>query len=162
PPPRGEGSGVGGTHGSSAQCGITCSSNARANQSHFLPRLHPTPNPSPSSCRRRAFGTMGGGPVGVCGSVGAPLHPAYSVILFTTASGAGLGLLVWLAFFGLLDLVPTERWLGFAGFALAFALVTGGLLASTAHLGRPERAWRAFSQWRTSGLSRGGGRPIAT
>jgi len=90
------------------------------------------------------------------------LHPAYSVILFTTASGAGLGLLVWLALFGLLDLVPTERWLGFAGFALAFALLTGGLLASTAHLGRPERAWRAFSQWRTSWLSREGVLAIVT
>src|SRR6476659_2445171 len=90
------------------------------------------------------------------------MHPAYSVILFTTASGAGLGLLVWLALFGLLDLVATERWLGFTGFALAFALVTGGLLASMAHLGRPERAWRAFSQWRTSWLSREGVMAVAT
>jgi DMSO reductase anchor subunit len=90
------------------------------------------------------------------------MHPAYSVIAFTTASGAGLGLLVWLALFALLDLVPTDRWLGFVGFALAFALLTGGLLASTAHLGRPERAWRAFSQWRTSWLSREGVAAVAT
>ncbi len=90
------------------------------------------------------------------------MHPAYSVILFTTASGAGYGLLVWLALFGLLGLVPTERWLGFTGFALALALVTGGLLASTAHLGRPDRAWRAFSQWRTSWLSREGVMAVAT
>ncbi len=90
------------------------------------------------------------------------MHPAYSVILFTTASGAGLGLLVWLALFSLLGLVPTERWLGVTGFALAFLLVTGGLLASTAHLGRPERAWRAFSQWRTSWLSREGVMAVAT
>jgi DMSO reductase anchor subunit len=90
------------------------------------------------------------------------MHPAYSVILFTTASGAGLGLLAWLALFGLLGLVPTERWFGFAGFALAFALLTAGLLASTAHLGRPERAWRAFSQWRTSWLSREGVMAVAT
>jgi len=90
------------------------------------------------------------------------MHPAYSVILFTTASGAGLGLLAWLALFGMLGLVPTERWLGFTGFGLAFALVTAGLLASTAHLGRPERAWRAFSQWRTSWLSREGVMAVAT
>ena len=90
------------------------------------------------------------------------MHPAYSVILFTTASGAGYGLLVWLALFGLLGVVPPARWLGFAGFALAFALVTAGLLASTAHLGRPERAWRAFSQWRTSWLSREGVMAVAT
>ena len=57
---------------------------------------------------------------GVCAAVDA-MHPAYSVIVFTTASGAGFGLLVWLALFGLLGLVPTERWLGLAGFALAFA-----------------------------------------
>jgi sulfite dehydrogenase (quinone) subunit SoeC len=90
------------------------------------------------------------------------MHPAYSVIVFTTASGAGFGLLVWLAVFGLLGLMPTGRWLGFAGFALAFALIAGGLLASTAHLGRPERAWRAFSQWRTSWLSREGVMAVAT
>ena len=59
-------------------------------------------------------------------------------------------------------LCPTERWLGIAGFALAFTLITGGLLSSTAHLGRPERAWRAFSQWRTSWLSREGVMAVAT
>lgn len=90
------------------------------------------------------------------------MHPAYSVILFTTASGAGYGLLVWLALCGLFGLVPTERWLGLAGFGLAFGLITAGLLSSTAHLGRPERAWRAFSQWRTSWLSREGVMAVAT
>jgi DMSO reductase anchor subunit len=90
------------------------------------------------------------------------MHPAYSVILFTTASGAGYGLLVWLALGGMLGLVPAERWLGIVGFGLAFGLVTAGLLSSTAHLGRPERAWRAFSQWRTSWLSREGVMAVAT
>ena len=90
------------------------------------------------------------------------MHPAYSVILFTTASGAGYGLLVWLALCGSFGLVPTERWLGFAAFGLALALITAGLLSSTAHLGRPERAWRAFSQWRTSWLSREGVMAVAT
>src|SRR5882672_6612264 len=90
------------------------------------------------------------------------MHPAYSVILFTTASGAGLGLLAWLALFGMLDAVPAERWLGLAGLGLAFLLVAGGLAASTTHLGRPERAWRAFSQWRTSWLSREGVMAVVT
>jgi DMSO reductase anchor subunit len=90
------------------------------------------------------------------------MHPAYSVILFTTASGAGLGLLAWLALLGLLDAVPADRWLGVAGLAVAFLLVTGGLIASTSHLGRPERVWRAFSQWRTSWLSREGVLAVAT
>lgn len=90
------------------------------------------------------------------------MHPAYSVIFFTTASGAGYGLMVWLALAGALGWVAPERGLGMAGFALAFALVTAGLLASTAHLGRPERAWRAFSQWRSSWLSREGVLAVAT
>ena len=48
------------------------------------------------------------------------------------------------------------------GFGLAFGLITVGLLSSTAHLGRPERAWRAFSQWRSSWLSREGVMAVAT
>ena len=90
------------------------------------------------------------------------MHPAYSVILFTTASGAGLGLLAWLALLVLLGAIPAERWLGIAGLGLAFVYVAGGLIASTSHLGRPERAWRAFSQWRTSWLSREGVMAVGT
>ncbi len=90
------------------------------------------------------------------------MHPAYSVILFTTASGAGYGLLVWLCLASLLDLTPIEEASGYAGFGLSLVLITAGLLSSTAHLGRPERAWRAFSQWRTSWLSREGVLAVAT
>jgi len=84
------------------------------------------------------------------------MHPAYSVIAFTTASGAGYGLLIWLSIAMLGGLVPRDPALGFAGLGIALALIAVGLLASTFHLGRPERAWRAFSQWRTSWLSREG------
>jgi DMSO reductase anchor subunit len=90
------------------------------------------------------------------------MHPAYSVILFTTASGAGYGLLAWLALGAVSGVLPLERWLGLAGFGLALGLITAGLLSSTAHLGRPERAWRALSQWRTSWLSREGVMAVAT
>lgn len=90
------------------------------------------------------------------------MHPAYSVILFTTASGAGYGLLFWLALLSVFDNLPADRMLGLTGLGLAFSLISGGLLSSTAHLGRPERAWRAFSQWRTSWLSREGVAAIAT
>jgi DMSO reductase anchor subunit len=45
---------------------------------------------------------------------------------------------------------------------LALLLITVGLLASLQHLGRPERAWRALSQWRSSWLSREGVAAIAT
>ncbi|RMD48997.1 MAG: dibenzothiophene desulfurase, partial [Alphaproteobacteria bacterium] len=43
---------------------------------------------------------------------------------------------------------------GTARLVVALALAAGGLLASVAHLARPERMWRGFSQWRTSWLSR--------
>jgi DMSO reductase anchor subunit len=89
------------------------------------------------------------------------MHPAYSVIFFTTASGAGYGLLAWLGLLYPLGLIPREPAFGFAALAIALALVTAGLLSSTAHLGRPERAWRAFSQWRSSWLSREGVAAIA-
>lgn len=90
------------------------------------------------------------------------MHPAYSVLFFTTLSGAGYGLLVWLSLLALLDRVPPAPGLGLAGLGLAFAMIVGGLLCSTAHLGHPERAWRAFSQWRTSWLSREGVAAVAS
>lgn len=90
------------------------------------------------------------------------MHPAGSVILFTTASGAGYGLLALLGLLGPAGLVPQGRWFGFTGLGIALALVTAGLLASTFHLGHPERAWRAVSQWRSSWLSREGVMALAT
>ena len=90
------------------------------------------------------------------------MHPAYSVIFFTTASGAGLGLLVWLGLGNAFGLLPKDSWFGLFGVGIAVALLTAGLLSSTAHLGRPERAWRAFSQWRSSWLSREGVAAVLT
>lgn len=90
------------------------------------------------------------------------MHPAYSVIFFTTASGAGYGLMALLALFGVFNGVPLDPWLGACGFGLGTMLVTGGLLSSTFHLGHPERAWRAYSQWKTSWLSREGVLATAT
>lgn len=84
------------------------------------------------------------------------MHPAYSVIFFTTASGAGYGLLAVMGVFGATALLPPDRWFGFTGLAIALSLITVGLLSSTFHLGHPERAWRAYSQWRSSWLSREG------
>lgn len=90
------------------------------------------------------------------------MHPAYSVIFFTTASGAGYGLLALLALAGAFGAVPPDFTLGLLGFGLAFALITAGLLSSTFHLGRPERAWRAFAEWRSSWLSREGVAAVVT
>ena len=84
------------------------------------------------------------------------MHPAFSVILFTVASGIGYGMLMLLAVLLPAGAVPTDRLFGAVALGLALAAIGGGLLASTAHLGRPERAWRAFSQWRSSWLSREG------
>lgn len=90
------------------------------------------------------------------------MHPAFSVIFFTTASGAGYGLLALLGVLGPAGLIPVERWFGVAAFGLALGAVSFGLLASTFHLGRPERAWRALTQWRSSWLSREGVLAIVT
>ncbi len=90
------------------------------------------------------------------------MNPAYSVILFTTASGAGYGLLIWLAVWLMREPIGRDTGLAFASMALALGLITVGLLSSTFHLGRPARAWRALSQWRTSWLSREGVLAVAT
>ena len=84
------------------------------------------------------------------------MHPAFSVIVFTSASGAGYGLLIWFAIASIVAPGALDRPLALTTLILALALVTAGLASSTLHLGRPERAWRALSQWRTSWLSREG------
>lgn len=84
------------------------------------------------------------------------MHPAASVIFFTVASGAGYGLLFLLGICGAAGWLPAERWFGLAAFGLALGAITFGLISSTFHLGHPERAWRAMSQWRSSWLSREG------
>ena len=84
------------------------------------------------------------------------MDPAYSVILFTASSGAGYGLLVWLAVARLSDAWELGPVTALVACLVALALVTAGLLSSTFHLGHPERAWRAISEWRSSWLSREG------
>jgi DMSO reductase anchor subunit len=84
------------------------------------------------------------------------VYPALSIIFFSTASGAGFGLLLLTGIAAPLGLVPANAGFAFVSLALAGVLAIAGLISSTLHLGRPERAWRAFSQWRTSWLSREG------
>jgi DMSO reductase anchor subunit len=80
------------------------------------------------------------------------MHPAPSVIIFNTFSGLGFGLLFWL---GMGAIVPTGMG-AFIWFTIAYLFAVGGLISSTFHLGHPERAIKAFSQWKTSWLSREG------
>ncbi|HQZ62492.1 MAG: dimethyl sulfoxide reductase anchor subunit [Xanthomonadales bacterium] len=101
------------------------------------------------------------------------MRPTFSIIFFTVISGAGYGLwmLVGLAFAlawpgCLLDaeIGPVDAQSSVCGmpstlavaWATGFLLVSAGLLSSLAHLGQPQRAWRALSQWRSSWLSREG------
>ena len=90
------------------------------------------------------------------------MHPSYSVIFFTTATGAGYGLLACLGVAAGFGLIEPGFWFRFTSLGLALMLISAGLLSSAAHLGRPERAWRAFSQWRSSWLSREGVAAVAT
>ena len=94
------------------------------------------------------------------------MRPSFSIIFFTVMSGAGYGL--WMIVGVALALFWPEvspgkgltlmRYPGLYlyGLAAGFVLVSSGLVSSLWHLGKPARAWRAFSQWRSSWLSREG------
>lgn len=103
------------------------------------------------------------------------MRPTFSIIFFTVASGAGYGLWFLIG----LDLAVgptcgarsasdaalelcTQAIAGPYALYVGFVLVTAGLLSSLGHLGRPLRAWRALSQWRSSWLSREGVAALAT
>ncbi|WP_108835983.1 DmsC/YnfH family molybdoenzyme membrane anchor subunit [Tateyamaria sp. Alg231-49] len=80
------------------------------------------------------------------------MHPAPSVIFFTVFSGVGFGLLTFLG----LGYPGVTGFTAFAFFFIAYLAAVGGLISSTFHLGHPERALKAFTQWRSSWLSREG------
>ena len=86
------------------------------------------------------------------------MHPAPSIIVFTVMSGLGYGLATWLSLGMLSPLAgaTTLAWLA------SLASISLGLLSSTLHLGNPQRAWRALSQWRSSWLSREAVMAVAT
>ncbi|WP_135447216.1 dimethyl sulfoxide reductase anchor subunit family protein [Tabrizicola caldifontis] len=86
------------------------------------------------------------------------MHPAPSVILFSVLSGLGFG---FLAFLGWGALMPSG-WLAFLLWGLGYGLAVAGLLAATFHLGNPKNALKAFTQWRTSWLSREAWASVAT
>lgn len=81
------------------------------------------------------------------------MKPAFSVIFLTVLIGAGQGLFIALI---VSAPDPTIESLSFGavGGLTTLGLLISGLLSSFFHLGRPERAWRAATMWRTSWLSR--------
>jgi DMSO reductase anchor subunit len=80
------------------------------------------------------------------------------MVIFTVLAGAGQGLLVmlileqWGSFSNQAPATTSNAFLGPS--LLAFGLLFAGLISAFFHLGRPSRAWRSASQWRTSWLSR--------
>lgn len=90
------------------------------------------------------------------------MKPALSVIFFTVMSGVGYGLWCLLGIALALGVYGHGRNSVLVPLAAGFVFVTAGLVASTTHLGRPERAWRALTQWDSSWLSREGLLALAT
>lgn len=90
------------------------------------------------------------------------MRPTFSVIVFTVLSGAGYGLLAWLG----LALGMGVYVIGVNALLVALScglfLTALGLVASSAHLGKPWRGWRGLSQWRSSWLSREAVAALAT
>jgi DMSO reductase anchor subunit len=84
------------------------------------------------------------------------MRPAASILLLTTLTGFAYGLLAWLGLYAAAGAAGADRTLILIGVGLVIVLATAGLATSALHLGRRERAWRAFSQWRSSWLSREG------
>ena len=81
------------------------------------------------------------------------MHPAFSILFFTTLAGTGQGLLVLMALALLLG-VPMANSFALTAIGLAGLLLLAGLAASFLHLGHKMRAWRAVLMWRTSWMSR--------
>ena len=85
------------------------------------------------------------------------MRPALSVIFFTVASGAGLGLLVWLLIASLMaNHIRMDATTFYKGAAIAAALITAGLVSSTLHLANRKNAIYALTRIRTSWLAREG------
>ena len=81
------------------------------------------------------------------------MHPAFSILFFTTLAGTAQGLVVALALASLFGVTMAPGYLSTA-LLVAEVLLLAGLAASFMHLGRKTRAWRAVLMWRTSWMSR--------
>jgi DMSO reductase anchor subunit len=81
------------------------------------------------------------------------MHPAFSILFFTTLAGAAQGLLVTLAL-AQIGGVAMDSGFVLQAIALGLVLLVAGLASSFLHLGHKMRAWRAVLMWRTSWMSR--------
>src|SRR3984885_13692705 len=90
------------------------------------------------------------------------MTPASSVLLLTTLTGFGYGLIAWLGALAGLGFLPQAPLFVPVAVVVGLGFANAGLMASMLHLGHPERAWRAFSQWRSSWLAREGVAALAT
>ncbi len=81
------------------------------------------------------------------------MHPAFSILFFTTLAGSAQGLIVALALASLTGVALAPGFL-LSALLVAEVLLLAGLGASFLHLGRKMRAWRAVLMWRTSWMSR--------
>ena len=90
------------------------------------------------------------------------MTPASSVLLLTTLTGFGFGLIAWLGVLAALGFLPGAPLFVPVAVVIGLGFSNAGLAASMLHLGHPERAWRAFSQWRSSWLAREGVAALAT
>lgn len=77
------------------------------------------------------------------------MNPAPSVIIFTVLSGIGFAYLAALG-----SVLSPVGWAAFWQWGLGFGLAVVGLVSAAFHLGNPQRALLAFTQWRSSWLSR--------
>ena len=84
------------------------------------------------------------------------MRPTFSIIFFTVISGCGFGLLFLIGVVGCANGMGVSRASLLTALGIGMAFAAAGLLSSLLHLGQPQRAWRALSQWRSSWLSREG------
>jgi DMSO reductase anchor subunit len=90
------------------------------------------------------------------------MRPTFSIIFFTVISGCGFGLLFLVGLVCCANGMTMSRASMLAALGIGTSFAVAGLLSSLLHLGQPQRAWRALSQWRSSWLSREGVASILT
>ncbi len=81
------------------------------------------------------------------------MHPAFSILFFTTLAGMGQGLVVAIAL-ALLIGIPAAPAFVTLSIAVGEVMLVAGLASSFLHLGNKLRAWRSVLMWRTSWMSR--------